>query len=148
MESYTNGLADAIRNPVSAGSLAIEQSTLSTGLRATRSPGPARRRRHVGVPAQRVRDVFGGEQALLPIRHRLAGAQAVEIDRDVNALPGERRSERVEFFAPVLARHAGPALARFRAQTLLPRPDFQPALALRGAVREHPMRPVELEIAA
>ena len=90
----------------------------------------------------------GGEEAAFPIGDGLAGAEAIEIDGDIDALAGEGAGEAGEGGPPVVIGEGGPALAGGAADAVAPREDFEAARGEGIAVAEEAVGPVELEIAA
>ena len=66
------------------------------------------------------------EPATLPICHRVIRPKTIEIDRDVNILATQIRSECFEIFSPILAQDCAATLSIFDRTLISPGVNFQP----------------------
>ena len=103
-----------------------------------------------GLPqfSERPLNIGNFESAILPIRRRIIRAQTIQVDCDVNVLVAQIRCELFELVTPILAQDRARALSIFDWPIVGPGMNFEPAGALRAAIRENVVRPPTFEISA
>ena len=97
---------------------------------------------------QRPRQIFNGESTALPIRHGVLGAQAIEIDRDVDVGRAQSLSELRELCPPVRTLNGAPPVLVHARPVICPRMNLQLPSPLRAPVPENIPRPPAFEISA
>ena len=97
---------------------------------------------------QRPGHIFQREPPALPVRDRVFGAQAIEIDRDIHIRFPEFDDEAREMLTPVRAQNrAAPILIRHRA-IVRPRMDFEPPFPFRAPIPKKLAGPPAFKVAA
>jgi len=103
-----------------------------------------------GLPqfSERPLNIGNFESAVLPICRCVIGAQTIQVDCNVNVLVAQIRCELFELVTPILAQDRARTLSIFDRPIVGPRMNFEPAGALRAAIRENVVRPPTFEISA
>lgn len=93
-------------------------------------------------------EVDNSEAAVLPIRRRLVGAKAIEINRDVNINLAKVRHKHLEMLTPIVAQNRTATLSIFQWAAIRPRMHFEFSGTLGEQIAKKQMRPPAFEISA